>query len=1275
MASLPPLSAAAVEVERAIRVMYGEGGTSAPGAQQAALAWLVAFADSDAAWGVFPELVAGSASPAVQYYAANGVYTKVLRGWAALPPGRRAQVGGFLWSALGAGASSSSSATAAAALATPALRRLCLALASATAQSRAPSDVAAYLQRAVAPLGELVAANGGAGAPSACVALACLELLRCLPEAVADDATRGIGRRGADDAAAAVAAALRSSSDGVLRALQGVIADAGSPLRLAGASAVVTASSTVVHDCRAAALGAAQLWLALSLCGPGALLTRYGPLAAALLEAATSPSSTPVAAEAAADALAAAFDNASAAAARRRRGRGGIDGVDAAFLASLEEDEAEGRADATAAVATALIAAVPQLQAWAAAGNTARLLPAARLASLVTSLEPDVEWWAGRGAAAPVELPAGAPPVDLRRFPYVSACLDHGSGSGSAPPTIDGAPVGVGVLFADTLLQLAAVEGDPAVASSAAAGFYAVKFLPPPAVHPFLRWHAYAALVRVLTGQCLYPLPPTTTTTPAAAAQPGTRRVTDPHTVLAFRDGRHGSTLHEALGDCVAVLGCAGYLGAVTAWLRELQQQTAQPGASTRFTAPARALEAALLVTSSRAVAGPILDGLLRPPQSEDEAAAASAAEGAATSLLTALVAAAAAQPPDAHPELLATGCAWVGRVGSVWLREILAARGPTATVCGSAPGSAPVPVAPLLQQALQLIGACLQSPAAPLYAPKPRRDDLAALAAFTADAVSGSGSSAGLRALAGRSAGETGADGDASDDDDEGSEEGDGGGDDDGAGGDGEEATSAPLSTAGANALCELLPALATAGQQAVAPQLAAAVVSAFTAGALPAAPAARVLTALVRMVLVSLPPSQQTDELVAAVQAPLVALLRPPASAAAASRGGSAADALGLCRPVALAVALLAPLQQGRQPAATGARAQAAAERTPLDATADALWRACEAALAGAASLVAGTAAAVVGSVLLHGLTAVLQCCPAAALDGGGSRLQAALSLGVQLFTTGAHPGALSVATAAVALLPALAPAGSPPRVLPPALQAACSQLAAAVLPAAASAASAPPEVAEAACGLVLELLSVAPDAVVATPAHLAAALSLAAAGFATGDRGAARAAADVIAALVAASRGRVAAVHAALQHALPSLAHALLGTLLVGGDVGGPGACAAVVDTLHALFATAAAAGGGGTAPPWAAHLLQAVASALAQLASAAPASSAGGAPAPSDTATGLGCLAPGECAALVGAAGRLAAAGPRERRRFDVLWDDLRRLATRRGTRDALSAYGV
>ena len=87
------------DVERAVIAQY-DGGPQ----QRAAIAWLLAVfeqpAGADAAaspaWRVLPALL-HSRDVRVRFYAANGLYASVRRGWPALPPPHRAEVEAALW--------------------------------------------------------------------------------------------------------------------------------------------------------------------------------------------------------------------------------------------------------------------------------------------------------------------------------------------------------------------------------------------------------------------------------------------------------------------------------------------------------------------------------------------------------------------------------------------------------------------------------------------------------------------------------------------------------------------------------------------------------------------------------------------------------------------------------------------------------------------------------------------------------------------------------------------------------------------------------------------------------------------------------------------------------------------------------------------------------------------------------------------------------------------------------------------------------------------------
>ena len=907
---------AALELQAAIAAMYGhsdvDGAPVSAAAQRDAIAWLVRFADAPEAWGAYPQLLAASPHAAVRFYAANGVYALVCRDWTRLPPERQAGVASFLWASLAR----------APALELSALRRVCLALAAGAALSRTPGAVTQCVARAVGQL--------GGGAAAAAAQLASLELLRCLPEEAADKPLSAARSE-------RVRLELAAASDSVLGALQAALAEPASPFHV-GAAAASPPPALAVEGCAAACL-TLHTWLPLGGVTLGGLGSRFPRLLRALLGALLAVGHPAVAA-AAAQALESA-------------------------LAVRVHPRERGRDDALAVVAAALVGGVARVAGAARAGRWDLLRPIAATAGALALRED--EWMAVRAASAPPPPGCGLEEDLPRLFPYAAASADAprhhcagAAGGAEAPPaaaTIGGAPVGLGVLLGDLLLQLAGCR-DRSVAALLASCLMGVQSLPMAERHPFFRAPVFAHLLAVTLEQARYRVPPHATEEA-------------PDEFLAAR-GPSGEAA-DALADCAAALGAGAFLGVCTQWLARQQLAPGAWAPSAAAGLPGRApawlaLEAVLHCVGT---AARDTDGLLsclgaprRPPQP--------AAEGGASALAS-LLALATSGPvlaqPAGFPEVAASACRLVHELAGcaephlgdalaadAGGRQLLVSAAPpfaslvllhsTATDAalaggGGMPPSAAAAVVPLHSAALvegmtRLLVGCLQlsGHAVPLLCAAPAADDLSTM-------VAAAGSSLRLPPSAPQTRGGDGAGSDGGGDDD-----GDDDDDDDDAAGGGRghregahHAAShgdASLPWRAAGALCALAGARAARPFFCRSPRLLSLLVEGVEAGVsrgLPLVPSLRATEAVLKALAgVQQQQPQQGAAALQAAFAPLVARLGAAAAAAAAAAcaGSSAPPPAAV---VAQSSPLLAPRRHGAArgappPAAAVTAAAAAAE-----------------------------------------------------------------------------------------------------------------------------------------------------------------------------------------------------------------------------------------------------------------------------------------------------------------------------------------------------------
>lgn len=1231
----------AAQVEQAVLIMYGHAptGTAVVTAEQQkqAIQWLVAFAESPDAWVVFPELLRSSHS-SVQFYAVNGLYTLVCNGWTRLSQDRQQEVYEFLWASLSGSGTNLEFNT---------MRRLCLALAAATALSKPPNVATAFLLRALSQLGAALASS----APQQSgLALACLELLNCFPDTAADKPT-------SSDRTEAVRKEMLAQSEAVFDALQHVLASPASPFSVAASGGAPGPLS--ITGC-ATALQAAKEWLDLGSVTLGYLGRRYPLLLQAMLGGLLR-----VPALAVADAAGKALEG---------------------TLQIRTHPREPGRDDALSVIASHLISGVDVTSALISAKQWDRLRPIASLASALCVHEDE---WVAQKAACEL-LP---PDTDLRRFPYVAASLDPPSSSSSNAngSAVGGAPVGLSVLLGDLLLQLTSC-GEPGIADVTVGCMMGIQSLPSESRHPFFRRVAFAHLLGAVLDASTYRMP---------------RGAEDPDAFLAFRSSR--SQAVDALIDCSAALR-ADFPGVAVQWLgRAMSAPAASPvPAALPGRSPGwLALESLLHCLSH----GPVCDDLTQLlVEEEGEPSVEEAVTSLLMMVCAGPPVGAPEAYPEVLSSACGFIAALAGSPESdlaTWLDDraggrpvryatghpfgsIIAGTSPSLTPTAGGAGDGQLDACfgtvhstALVEHMLRTVLVCLQqrnSGAAitPMLRSAPRPDTMATIATLAGSTK---------RKPAARGDGDSdGADDGEGDDDASDDEDGEGARHDGHTG-------EASLPWRGAAALVQLC--RPRSGRHFIlrSPACLQALVSgveASLAGGLQAEPSVRACEALLCVVTGEMEDLRKRDAMLGAAFSPLVERLGAAAGAAAATAGagaglkaGAAMPAeLALSREVAIATTLLrSPYAADLPPASPPGHPSGGPALQPLDFLGDAVWRACEAALPPLAAR-----PDVIG-VLLQGLRSVVRSCPAVVAAPG--RIPALLTLAVQLFQARLYPDALCVVSALVDGLPELVGvprfgADNSPLMphelhLPPDVTASCGMLLAAVSAAAATAAGttgAPPpmsvhvrladepEALKEFFRLCQAALDVVPLALVGSAGTLATTLQLAGEAYRGCDRDTARVAADVIRSVLTrhalhAQPECAGTIDAALRSSNASLVRAIFSALF--NDRGSPIA-ATVIETLRLMLDRYQ----GG-------ELVEVTVAVLEEATAAAAASGAGGATdAGSDSETGLPCLSPADRRALITAAAAVASTAPH---RFKMLMTDLGKIGRRQLTKDALLSYAL
>ena len=611
---------AVADVESAILAMYGRGVNSHR--QHQALAWLLSFAETDAAWSIFHALLQSS-DPSVQYYAANGLYAKVCMSWTSLPEPRRREIYAATWTAVASPLADR--------LIVQALRKLCLALGAAAVRWRAAGAVADCVHRSAA----LASDAARAVPPTPARLLAAVELIRGLAEEA--DRRPGIGF----DAPASAQRELREAAPTVLALLNQLLtSDADSPFSLARAMAatrggsdalassghVAVAGATTTLACLehwaalAAAPGIGTLYLTHPSLVPAAALTLLGCTAAAL-NAGLPLGPAHALAASAGDAL-------------------------VALLASKGATREPGRDEALAAVTHAIVRDTPHLLTTAAAA-TAALHPISLVASCIVSVED--EWVAGRGSSISPACPFAA-----QSRPFIARAADRGWRPANADewPSIGGEPCGLGVALVDLLLQLSSAH-DVATATAPLDAFAFIQALPTDSRHPFLRRPAFRSLLLVIVEHVVY-----------------RGDVTQPSDdFLTYRSSR--SSLMDALADCCGQLTSGELVTSLVEW--------AHAGDDVGAAMSPLRLEAALHCMC--AVSDEVSDALEYDRDADDtdddrveSMQRCHSGDGSLEETIVSLVLSVTTTPLPPCAELIVTGCRWLGGLHR-WLGSLVSTR------------------------------------------------------------------------------------------------------------------------------------------------------------------------------------------------------------------------------------------------------------------------------------------------------------------------------------------------------------------------------------------------------------------------------------------------------------------------------------------------------------------------------------------------------------------------------------------------------------------------
>ena len=543
----------AADLETAIEAQYG-----APGPQQAAaVAFLVAL--SDAATPSFAALLASTTSPAVAFYAANALYSRLLSRKALSAP-ELAALEGALWGAL----TSALGTPPVRVLSLPTLRRVCLGIAAGALRNPSPDSLPALLQRvadlaATTAVGMEAALSAGSwndprATPCQRVLAVC-DILKYLAEEGEQAGWAGADGEvyASDTAGQRIVETLLSSAPRVLGMLGSVLE--GLCRSSGGCGLTSGGDGTWACGPTPSAVGAAVLTALFQATGPwlqfGTTLGELASLSPSLLAAPLT-------------------------AVTQLRGVEGATIVTEASrmlvtAAGVQREPREPWRDAVLArIMRALVEGKVVTAARAAAGEWDALRGVASLLVALCENEPD---WFLEDAAARFPPPAR---LILSCCPRLARVASATVPVGDAPLAIDGVHVGTGVLLADLVLDFASLPNLD-VAGLCVDALAVVRTCPMAERHPYLRRTVSADLLAVLATQvCL------TRPTPlwgSAVFAPGLAEGGVAGAWGAWPAGRDGyeaalsfradsSPLVDAVDDCASVLR-ARFVTGLLDWLRD----------------------------------------------------------------------------------------------------------------------------------------------------------------------------------------------------------------------------------------------------------------------------------------------------------------------------------------------------------------------------------------------------------------------------------------------------------------------------------------------------------------------------------------------------------------------------------------------------------------------------------------------------------------------------------------------------------------------------------
>lgn len=453
------METAVAEVEHVVKLMYGGIPTASPQDQQGAINWLLAFGDSNSAWTIYPHLLRSS-DPVVKFYAGNGLYSKVRASWHRLQPAQRAEVENHLWSGLDAAVD----------MDVGVLGRLVLAITTATVLSAANGSVPACVMRVAGSVRSLLAQPAGQPGSSRDILLCvCMQLLLELHD-ISNELQLSSKQRNAIERDFGAAAA------GILEMCGAILSQPSSPF----AVAAVCGADPVTHQVQISGarqtLLCAVAWIEYVKEFQGStsihLVNTYQDLFQASLRAVYSCPHGSVA-------LAAAH-------------------VLLPIIDASQSAQPNAPQDSVySVIASAMVASVANLQACIAAKKWECVLAFIEVLNQIAAADP--AWIASpeRGACCPP--PAG---TSLNSFPFACAASDAATIQGGNPATIQGVPIGLGVLLGDVALQVACAPDFTAL-DDAVDVCSNIGYLEMGSRHPYFKSVAFRQLALATASQCI----------------------------------------------------------------------------------------------------------------------------------------------------------------------------------------------------------------------------------------------------------------------------------------------------------------------------------------------------------------------------------------------------------------------------------------------------------------------------------------------------------------------------------------------------------------------------------------------------------------------------------------------------------------------------------------------------------------------------------------------------------------------------------------------------